>query len=236
MSERMSRQIRRAHFARRARRAATAAAGVLMTLTALMGFLHTKTGRPLMARIFGASCPMWSATPEAVDRARRMGVAAELGTVRAPARPALGFRLDATTKKEVQNWAKTMHLSCDDDHPWLLQCHDVDPVLLGQSSMLGRIEELSFGFRPDGRLTTVTTLRRHLQAEQAMRIAETIATGLRAELGRDKPSTGDGKVTEAPLSSLHMSLRYTDYFADVLAMNLPTTGVALREQYLSATD
>ena len=52
----------------------------------------------------------------------------------------------------------------------------------------------------------------------------------------DRSGIGDGRLSDEPLSSMRLSFRYKDYFADVTAMNLPTTGVALREQYLSAVD
>ena len=224
---------------RRALRAAVSVLGSLLLLTAFVGFLHTKAGRPLMARIFGARCPMMTATPEAVDNARRMAVAGERGATDAPTRPAFGFRLDSTTAHDVRSWAKSNHLRCEEAHSWLIQCADVAPEVLGRPAIEGRVEELSFGFRSDGRLVNVSTLRRRLTPAQGTRVAQDIASVLYAELGRSPAGPApiaQGNLSDASLSSLRVSLRYRDYFADVTAMNLPTTGVAVREQYLSAAD
>ena len=229
----------RKSWKRLAVRIAATTLGVLLTFTAFMGFLHTKPGRPLMARIFGARCPMLSATPETVDNARKMGVLAGRGSSPAPARPAFGFHLDSTTVDDVQAWAKRHRVSCEHPHAWLVQCADVAPETLDRPTIEGRIEELTFGFRPDGRLVNVSTLRRRLTPSQGRQITQDIASNLYSALGRSTASPAQiaqGKLSEEALSSLRVSLRYSDYFADVTAMNLPTTGVAVREQYLSATD
>jgi hypothetical protein len=231
--------VGRTRFVRLAKRAMLVIGGLLVASTAFVGFLHTKSGRPLMMMMFGARCPLLSATPEAVDNARRMGVLAERGAAPAPARPAFGFHLDATTASEVRSWTDARHLNCHAEHTWLLQCRDVDPEILGGPAHERPIEELSFGFRPDGRLVSVTTLRRRLTSAEGTRIAQQIGSGLYADLGKTLPSSGrigEGTLSSASLSSLRISLRYSDYFADVSAMNLPTTGVAVREQYLSASD
>src|SRR5258705_2469838 len=224
-------------WVRWARRAGIGGAALALVFRAFMGFLHTSAGRPVMARLFGARCPMKSATAEGVDRARRMGVAAERGAASAPARPAFGFRLDRTTRADVRAWARRHQVSCVEPQAWLVQCGDVAPGALGRPDGEGRIEELTFGFRPDGRLVNVSTLRRRLTPAEGNRIASDIAKVLYAELGQPTPSSiGEGRLSDESLSSTRVSLRYSDYFADVTAMNLPTTGVALREQYLSATD
>jgi hypothetical protein len=157
------------------------------------------------------------------------------GTTAAPARPAFGFRLDASTKSEVLAWAKLHQVTCTDEHAWLVKCAEVDPVALGRPSAEGRIEELALGFRPDGRLVNVSTLRRHLTPVEGNLIAEEIAGGLARQLGQPQ-STMLGTLSDESLSSRRVSFRYADYAADVVAMNLPQSGVAVREHYLSAAD
>ena len=44
------------------------------------GFLHTRWGRPLLVKVFGASCPMFAATPDSIERARHLGVVFDRGT------------------------------------------------------------------------------------------------------------------------------------------------------------
>jgi hypothetical protein len=230
---------RRARVVRAVRRWVIGASTLLALTMAVGGFLHTKAGRPLLARMFPNACPMNFATAERVDQARRIAVAVDRGSSSAPARPAFGFRLDASTKSDVLAWAKAHHVSCTDEHAWLIKCDEVDPVALGRPASEGRVEELALGFRPDGRLVNVTTLRRHLTPEEGNRVAEQIGRELYRQLGKAREPdqvVGEGTLTGDALSSKRVSFRYADYAADVVALNLPQSGVAVREHYLSAAD
>jgi hypothetical protein len=51
------------------------ALAIAATLVALMGILHAKAARPLLAKL-GIACPVRAGTPEEVDRARAFGSAA----------------------------------------------------------------------------------------------------------------------------------------------------------------
>jgi hypothetical protein len=133
-------------------------------------------------------------------------------------------------------WAKKAQVDCDEEHAWLVQCHDVAPAVLGRRAAEPRVEEMSFGFRPDGRLVNVSTFRRRLGPAQATGMVEEIARGLDTALAVPTDRVGEGKLSEAPLSSLRVSFRYNDHLAEVTAVNLPTTGIAVREQYVSAKD
>jgi hypothetical protein len=67
------------------------------------GLLHTKLGRPLLARL-GVSCPV-KASPEDTEQARLKAARAQRGSEAALSRPALGFALDATVIADVKAWA-----------------------------------------------------------------------------------------------------------------------------------
>jgi hypothetical protein len=77
-----------------------------------------------------------------------------------------------------------------------------------------------------------------LTPSQGKELTEALGQQLFADLGQWTPEgyVAEGTLSSAPLSSSRISVRFHDYFADITAMNLPTTGVAVREQYLSAMD
>src|SRR6188768_2973604 len=96
------------------------AVSVLAALTVFVGFLHTKAGRPLLARI-GVGCPV-KASPEAIERARDHSARATRGVEVAASRPALGFTLEKMTLTDVKRWAEAKRVSCDDVRDGLLRC------------------------------------------------------------------------------------------------------------------
>jgi hypothetical protein len=215
------------------------AGGALAAATAFIGFLHTPAGRPLMATLFGASCPVLGATADDVDNGRRMGVKRErAGKETAPARPALGFVLETTNRDQVDEWAKKNDVDCDRERPFLTRCKNVDSRVFSSAEGTGKIEELTFGFRADGRLVNVATLRRGLTPADGNRIEGILSRSLYKELGKPEADLQNKKevVSAETLTQSKTSVRYSDYFADIVAINLPTSGVAVREQYLSALD
>lgn len=220
-------------------RSAVALVSAAFALTLFGGFLHTKAGRPWMARIFGSGCPLNGVTVQQLDAARHGVVAASRGTEPAPARPALAFKLDESTVSDVKAWALRASVPCTQDRDWLLKCSNVPAASLGRSSSEGSVDELAFGFAANGRLVNITTLRRHLSTDDGSRVMREISTALVTELGRPQAlpaAVATGSVSSEPLSAMEMSLAYSDYIAEVSAINLPSSGVAVREHYLSARD
>jgi hypothetical protein len=177
-------------------------------------------------------------TPVEMDRARRMSVSAAPGTSSAPARPALAFALDVTTQRDVHAWAKGARVDCDDVHAGLVKCTDVPGGALGSQSR--SVDELVLGFDVRGHLVNVTTLRQHLSPSQAADSAHDIAAALRTELGPSVHGTGgfDPAHLTRPgaYSTATMSYRFVDYVADLTAMNMGSSGISLREHYMSARD
>ncbi len=225
------------------RRPAVAAASAVIVATGLIGLAHAPFARSLLLRMGG--CPMAGArmTPAVAEHARHMALgieAVEAATVPAPARPALGFALDSTTLQEAQSWAHRQHVDCEDTRPGLMTCTGVRPEALGQPPAQGPIDELALEFDPRDRLVNMTTLRTHLTPASASTVARAIVTSLAEKLGPAGRRAGDFEppaLGARPAGSIStVRYRFTDYVADVTAMNAPSSGPSIREHYMSARD
>jgi hypothetical protein len=209
---------------------------VLTVLTAIAGLLHTKAGRPLLAR-WGLGCPM-RASPEAIEAARINSARTLRGSEVAALRPALGFALDTMTLKDVKAWAVRNHLSCEDKRVGFLQCDEVPLAALGgQGPAIG---QLQFGFSPASeRLVNITAWRSGLSGEVAAAQLNTVATRMREQLGVPTREAGARSAAHLAAGAMHtaiISYRFKDYIADVSATNIPGRGLTLREHYMSARD
>jgi hypothetical protein len=223
----------------RVKRVIARTAATLAAATLGIGVLHMPFARGLLMRAGG--CPMAGAkmTPAQMDRARRMSVATtETGEV-APARPALGFTLDATTLADVHSWAKRNHIDCDDVRDGLVTCANVPPGALARPDVEKPVDELSLAFDVHGHLVNVTTLRSHLGPDDAARSARDITAALEGSLGVARKVAGDFApprlARPGPASLATRAYRFRDYVADVTAMNVPSAGLAVREHYMSAS-
>ncbi len=223
----------------RARRIVKIVAATLGAATVLVGLLHAPFARPVLMRLGG--CPMAGRmTPVESENARHMGVSLVRGTDEAPARPALGFALDATTLDDVRKWAEREGVDCDEPRAGFVRCTDVAPAALGLPASRGRVDELALAFDTGARLVNVTTLRTHLDPAVGAREARDIAASLESKLGT--PTETSGAIDAAHLGSPPaasigtVAFRYRDYYADVTTMNLPSSGPSVREHYVSARD
>jgi hypothetical protein len=231
-----------ARKARRWFRLAVRLAGVTVALTGLVGILHFPFAAPLLRTIFPASvCPITRGTPAQIDRAHALGAAAIRNAAQAPApaRPALGFQLNQTRKSDLDAWAATHGVSCASiaGNENLQRCTGVSATAVAQPSELGPLEEVTFEFESTGQLVNVQTLRRHLTPERAARIARELEGSAAAALG--KPSSLGGEPTVAHLSRSFLASyvavhSFTDYRATVSATNRASTGMMVREEYVSA--
>ena len=200
------------------------------------GLLHTKAGRPLLARVGG--CPVGKVSPAAVQERGQEVIASQRGTTKAPARPALGFELDRATIDDVRSWATEEHVGCvERREETLVLCMDVPASALGRASDGDIYTEISFAFRvKEKTLLDVTTLRSHLSPAQASRMTIALTAALERSLGAPTIKQGDATtayLSEGAYATFAMNYRFEDYFADVTTMSLPA-GVVVREQYLSA--
>ena len=187
-------------------------------------------------------CPMAGAqmTPEIAEKGRALAIASERGTITAPNRPALGFMLDMTTLAQVHAWQKRERVDCDEPRKGALECKDVPAIALGEPSNAEKVDDLALEFSPDGHLVNMTTWRSHLTAETASKTALEIVSSLQATLGPTEDKAGDFAVARlgaAPAYSVStVAYHFSDYIAEVTAMNAPSSGPSIREHYMSARD
>lgn len=229
--------MRKPHHARR--RLRLAGMGLLAGIVGV-GLLHLPIASRLMARLGG--CPFASAklTPAQMDTARHWALASRKGQAPAPARPALGFSLDETSPEAVHQWARREHVACDDVRPGVIVCASVPSRAVGQPPGDGSIDELSFGFNARGKLVNLTTMRTHLRPPEASSVSRHVVETLREALGR--PTRFAGILTPAylgqpgALGMATVSYQYEDYVAELEAMSLPSSGLSVREHYVSASD
>jgi hypothetical protein len=219
-----------------ARRAATTGA-VLAVATALVGLMHTPAGLRLYGRFVGGGCPVGRASAADVERGRLEVAHAARGREVAAARPALGFRLDASTADEVDTWASRHGLACRDRREGSLKvCSNVPAAALGRSGPV--IDEVALAFSPTTHaLVNLSAVRYRLTPEEAARHTHGLLDGLRAALG--EPARVAGSLDPATLSATAYATSATfyefrDYIADVTATNIPGEGVLVREHYMSA--
>jgi len=205
-----------------------------------IALLHTPMALRFLMRLGGCPFAGGNLTPAQMETARHWGLATRKGGDPAPARPALGFMLDSTTLDEVHEWAKKVNIKCDDVRPGFIVCTDVPPQAVGRPAGNPQVDEIALGFNPRGQLVNVTTMRAHLRPFDAAVIASGIADNLRGLLG---PAThSEGTMTAHALAQpgtlgmATVSYRYRDYVAEMVTMNLPSSGLSLREHYVSAND
>lgn len=169
-----------------------------------------------------------------------MGVAAVRGTGVAPARPAMVFTIDDTTLDQAQHWARDNRLACDQPRAGAFRCNDVPAQALGLQPSPGSNAEVWLMFDGGGKLVNATTWRSHLAADVAAKMADQIAASLASRLGQ--PMKAFGGFDPQHLSNHTadsvgtLSYHFGDYVAEVGAVNLPNSGVAVREHYVSARD
>lgn len=225
----------------RLRRALVGATATALLLSGVIGVLHMPFAAPLLRRISPASlCPVTRGTPEQIDRAHELGAASIRASASsaAPARPALGFVLDETTRTEIDAWAARHALSCEaiGGNANLRRCSDVPASAVGEAESLGTLEEVTFELRGTGVLVNVETLRRNLTADQAATVSSALERSVASAVGAPSKSGGEATVTHLShgfLSSYVAEHTFVDYRATVSATNLAKTGFMVREQYLS---
>ena len=219
-------------------RAAIWSGSIACALVLLVGLVHTRVGRPLLARLGLGGCPM-AASAEDVEHARIASARATRGIARSPSRPALGFQLDSMTLADVEAWAERHHVVCESARSdTLLRCASVPAGAIGEAGP--EVDALTFGFVPTTlKLVNITAVRHGLDGEHAATQLEAIASYLRSELGTPEKALGErtgAYLSGGDLRTAIVTYRFSDYIADVTATNIPGRGLILREHYMSAKD
>lgn len=220
------------------RRAAWGAFGVLASV-GLVGALHLPFAAPLLRAISPAGlCPVTRGTPAQIDRARAIGAAAirAEATADAPARPALGFPLDA--RFDVAEWARTHGVQCAaiGGNANLQRCNDVPAAAIPAPSSQEPIEELDLELRATGELANVQTMRRGLAADRAATLVSSLESGLGSALGAPSKVAGVADAAhfaDRPLATYVAEHAFRDFRATVSATSFGARGTMVREQYVS---
>jgi hypothetical protein len=194
--------------------------------------------RSILGRAGGCPFGGGKLTAAQAEIARHVAAGAAGGSGTAPARPALGFLLDKTTLAEARSWAARSDVHCEEPRAGFLRCTDVSPEALSLPVEEGPVGELALEFGASGRLVNAETFRSHLSAEVGARAAGSISAALAKTLGPPARSTGGFDASHLAQPSAQsiatVSYRFGDYLADVMAMHTLRSGVAVREQYMSA--
>ena len=198
-----------------------------------IGFLHTSTGRPLLLKMSG--CPLGQADPKAVQAGAEQVVARDRGAESAPSRPALGFALDRTTLADVERWAHEHDLACEAAREdTLYQCKLVPTSALPNvGGMEGRVDDLTFAFREDGTLWTVSAWSFKLPAGEATSRLLGVSRSMEHAVGKPDLTYGElAAVGSAPGVGAGAKYKYQDYVANLNA-STSDEGVSVQQQYSS---
>lgn len=224
---------------KRLRRGLWWGAGGVVALVGVVGALHLPCARSLAMAAGG--CPV--AHPlslEAAEKGRELGAQQFRGDGLAPARPAFIFALDTTTYEEARGWATAHHLSCEEPREGAMKCAAVPPEALGMAPDAETTALVWLEFDANHKLVNATSMRSHLPADVASRTAEHIAQSLADKLGAPAKAIGTFDPQHLSLPSAESialrSYKFGDYVADVSVLNIPNSGIAVREHYMSARD
>jgi hypothetical protein len=212
----------------------------------VMGFAHTRWGRPLLGVLGwatgGGVCPLGydkKATPADREQARARFAATHRGAARADGRPALGFVLDQTHRSEVASFMAARGVACQAATSAAdLVCDKVPGQALPAPFRGAPPRELWFNFGAQQQLISLVALSRD-PAAQTISAAFTGVTGLLGrEAGPATTTTGDGAapaLAAGSLSQASAEFRFTNYYASARATNMGN-GFLLTEEYRSLSN
>lgn len=227
-------------------------AGFAVASTALMGFAHTKPGRPLLALMAGGkkpalerveseggSCPLGfsKSKPSEKDAVLRAQADKLRGAEHALARPALGFVLDKTTKADVESWAKANSISCTVPKTGPdLDCSSVPVEILPRAGGGPTAKSVWFVFDSHDRLVSLTAIRYDNDSSSAASLYNGTVKSLSQTAG--PPSKGEGETSAEFLSAAlwrqaRSAFAFNDYHAQTSVTHLRQGEFMFVEEYRS---
>ena len=217
-------------FKHRVIRAVSGVAAASALLIGFTGYLHTKSGRPLLMKIAGVmGCPMASADPVATEKVRAAAVAVDRGTTVAPARLAMGFSLEQSTIADVRKWEGSRDVSCSEERGGtMIRCNDVNADVIGRPASEPAITELLFGFTVAGKLEAITVLESNRTPDLAQESAQRTYSEVKSTLGNPHVLAGS---FDAAGTTATARYRYADYAVDITMTPVPGSGCVVRERY-----
>ena len=219
------------------RRGAFAAVATLAAVLGAGASLHTRSGLLLLARL-GVPCPVNQVDPKKVLAVQQDAMQRLRGVAAAPERPALGLRLEQSTEVEVGAWAARTQAHCDAIERGFhyLRCRGVPAAALNLPGPA--ISEIWFSFGPAHTLLAINLYRRSMTPDEARQSWNDALQALHDRLGAPTDASGDltlAALIQQPVAVARVDYRYRDYSATVTASHMPNGGLAVREQYLSAS-
>lgn len=219
-------------------------------LVGLIGFAHTKPGRPLRPLLValqgvtsgpsrqGSACPLGydkGASPSDAEAARQRSVAQFKGASAAPARPALAFSLGVTTRGQVEAWAKGQGVDCQARQgPSRVTCVRVPAgATTGAPGGLDA-DEIFLQFDPSDRLVSVGTVRSTHDAERAVEADAAIAGELTRQVGAPTSMTGERSASflrAGLLRQVRTEFRFSNYYATTSVTHMGQDRLVLSERY-----
>jgi hypothetical protein len=202
---------------------------------ALIGIAHTPIGRPLLDALRGApGCPMarGAADGAQLERNRIAQLERRRGEHEERGRPAAGYELGRTHRREVLASMRLQHAHCEASQgDSALRCTGLPHV--PRAGEGPRIEDIQFRFDPRGRLVALDLFRTGTDGAQALRWLSRLDHQLESAVGRATDLEGErnGEYLERWLRRMALHYRYQGYVAQVSAMNYGRRGVRVREQY-----
>ncbi|MCB9586598.1 MAG: hypothetical protein H6718_14455 [Polyangiaceae bacterium] len=197
----------------------------------LIGFAHTKAGRPLLGWLQGApGCPALEgqADAAAIEAYRTQTLQKHLADANAEARttPALSFSLGKATRDDVQAFAAKHHASCKETASQAaLKCEGFDAA--------AQVSDVYAQFDTEGRLVALDAFST-LAPQAAVAYFEQRKQALSRDVGPATKQSGVKPVT-AELATAYsrsgVEFAYKRYNAKLSVMNFGKRGIQVREQY-----
>jgi hypothetical protein len=197
----------------------------------LIGVLHMPFARKLLQSVGGCPFPTTSRTLTAAEaEALRQDTLAPAKTLApAPARPALGFVLEQTTRAEVNSWAASHQITCQGDrHGAGLTCQNVAASALPAPGATEVSGSLMLGFGANDTLVSVHYLSRDASRDRVLARSDE-AVLLLASLSVPITHSGNPRL-DAALSQSRSRLVFRDYTAELSATHMGSA-YALSESY-----
>lgn len=217
---------------RRLVRGLAATCGVVLLGVGLIGFAHTKAGRPLLRYIPGmGACPLDVATLTEDDRRRvRAEVLAPLvGERAATDRRALAFELGRTTAIDVSAWATAHGVKCAAGRRLEMRCETIPAAAIDHTA---GFDTVSFDFDDTGALVAVEASAVLETADGAAAWIADRDHALQGRLGDPAIRRGESvadDVSKGPMSQISREYRGSDVRAKVAATNTGRGRFAIRE-------
>lgn len=208
-------------------------AAVTLLAFGIIGFAHTKAGRPLLAYMPWAppGCPMNldNADPVKVEQFRREQMTKTQGTTDAKSQPALGFKLGETTKAEVDAFVAAQGDRCEQKRQGTVyKCLNVD---LNDGGPI--VADLHMQVDDQGRLVVVDAYRSADDVDATLAFYKQRGLDLDQDVGAatKEGTRTDEELKENAIARAFREYRYRSYSATVSVMNYGKRGLRMREQY-----